>query len=112
MANTPNLTIASPVPLAFWQRDMLWRIGPIHGQGRFDLADRSSAGLAGQATHRSLLARPDIRARLERDPEARAFLFWARMPVATIEGDEIVLRDYRFMDPLTGDRFTVRVPRD
>ena len=43
------------------------------------------------------------------DPDARAFLFWARMPVAQKDGDAILLRDQRFMHPLAQDRFQVRL---
>ncbi len=45
----------------------------------------------------------------EGDPDARAFLFWARMPVAQPDGDAILLRDQRFMHPLAQDRFQVRL---
>jgi inner membrane protein len=43
------------------------------------------------------------------DPDARAFLFWARMPVAQAGSDAIMLRDQRFMHPLSQDRFQVRM---
>jgi inner membrane protein len=45
----------------------------------------------------------------EADPAARAFLFWARMPVAARDGDAIVLHDQRYMQPLARDRFMVHV---
>ena len=41
------------------------------------------------------------------DPAAQAFLFWSRMPVAELHDDRIILRDQRFMNPLTTDRFSV-----
>ena len=50
-----------------------------------------------------------LRAWLKSDPPARAFLFWARMPVATRDGDAIVLHDQRYMQPLARDNFPVRV---
>jgi inner membrane protein len=43
------------------------------------------------------------------DPAARAFLFWARMPVAERDGDAIILHDQRYMQPFARDRFMVRV---
>src|SRR3546814_8065064 len=53
----------------------------------------------------------DLRLRLwaSTNPAARAFLFWARMPVATRDGDAFVLHDQRYMQPLARDRFMVRV---
>ena len=54
----------------------------------------------------------------EIDPEARAYLFWTRMPVVTVEDKDdsylVTFRDQRFMISGIGDRFVVRttVPKD
>ena len=99
------LVVASPPPLAFWRRDVFWREGGRYGSGAYALGAGSTVE-PGVPT-----GMDDLRLRLwaEADPAARAFLFWARMPVATRDGDAIVLRDQRFMQPLARDRFMVRV---
>jgi inner membrane protein len=50
---------------------------------------------------------PSIAQRAVKVPEARAFLFWSRMPVAQYDGKAIILRDQRFMDSVTGGQFQV-----
>ncbi|PAL25576.1 metal-dependent hydrolase [Sphingopyxis sp. GW247-27LB] len=99
------LVVASPPPLAFWRRDVFWREGGRYGSGAYALGSGSTVE-PGVPT-----GMDDLRLRLwaKADPAARAFLFWARMPVATRDGDAIVLRDQRFMQPLARDRFMVRV---
>ena len=53
---------------------------------------------------------PRIAVAARTDPQVRAFLFWSRMPFAVREADgAITLRDQRFTNPLTGDRFKVRI---
>lgn len=99
------VNVASPVPGAFWQREVLWRTADGHygfmpctvmGCRRYPMEVRrtneSASGLRDAAAA---------------DPAARAFLFWSRMPVAELHEDRIVLRDQRFMDPRVGDRFSV-----
>src|SRR5690606_6941101 len=99
------LVVASPVPLAFWRRDIFWRDGVRYGSGTYALGRGGAAG-AGAPT-----GMDDARLRLcaQASPAARAFLFWARMPVATREGDAFVVRDQRFMQSFAKDRFMVRV---
>ena len=53
---------------------------------------------------------PRIAAAVRTDPQVRAFLFWSRMPFAVRELDgSITIKDQRFTNPLTGDRFKVRI---
>jgi inner membrane protein len=99
------VNVASPVPLAFWQREVLWRTADGHygfmpctvmGCRRYPMEVRR--------TNENV---PGLRDAAAADPAARAFLFWSRMPVAELHEDRIVLRDQRFMDPRVGDRFSV-----
>ena len=41
--------------------------------------------------------------------DVRAFLFWARMPFAVAEGGKLTIGDQRFDNPVTRDRFNVRI---
>lgn len=101
----PTLAVASPVPLAFWQRQLLVRTG----DGGFD-AVRCTLLSCQRRPVRLMptnMSDPRIAAWSKNDPAAKAFLFWSRMPIAELHEDRIVLRDQRFLDPRIGDRFTV-----
>lgn len=100
------LVVASPPPLAFWTRDVFWRDADRYGSGSFTPGVGSSLDIGGKPTQ---MDDPRLALWAKGDPAARAFLFWARMPVAQPDGDAIVLRDQRYMQPLARDRFTVRV---
>lgn len=102
----PVLVVASPVPAAFWRRTMLWRDGQNYGKGRYSLL--GGVTLDGSSTP---IGMNDPRITLIRrtNPDARALLFWARMPVAKMEGRDIVLGDQRFLDAPVAGPFTVRV---
>ncbi|SNS39185.1 metal-dependent hydrolase [Sphingopyxis indica] len=99
------LVVASPPPFEFWRRDIFWRGSGYYGSGVFVLGAGATVE-PGRPTGMG-----DMRLRLwaKADPAARAFLFWARMPVATPDGDAIVLTDQRFAQPLTRGSFMVRV---
>jgi inner membrane protein len=101
--------IASPVPLAFWEREVLlgrpgyWleaEYGPTRGLGPW----RPVARFCALPAASEILA--DRRAQL--DP----FLFWSRAPLATLAADgSVLVRDARFMvEGPGGDRFTVPLP--
>lgn len=98
--------VASPPPLAFWTRDVFWRDASRYGSGSFTPGFGGTLDMGGKPTG---MADPRLATWVKGDPAARAFLFWARMPVADPAGDTIVLRDQRYMQALARDRFTVRV---
>lgn len=107
----PNLVVANPVPIVFWKREMLWRDDIHFGQGIYLAPDRVT--LTGKVGVQN--ASPGLAVRNNKD--AKAFLFWARMPIVSQRGEganrEIAISDQRFVDPLVGDRFTVRMkPED
>jgi inner membrane protein len=102
---SPTLVVANPVPILFWQRSMLWRDGHDHGDGRYvlgrDIALKPNLSPNGMEDARV--------ARVRRaDADARAFLFWSRMPVARIEGRQLVLTDQRFNGSPVANSFVVR----
>ncbi len=112
----PDLVVASPVPVAFWQREMLWRGGGVHGSRVVNLADGLLPAMFDTATTAPQpigMDDPRIAAAARERVDVRAFLFWARMPFARHDADgTIVLRDQRFGNPLAGDRFSVRIPAE
>lgn len=117
----PELVVANPLPITFWKRAMLWRSKELYGEEDFDLL---SPGLGnkqfqnGKVGTPHMMNHPAVAKAGEIDPEARAYLFWTRMPVVTVEDKDgnylVTLRDQRFMISGIGDRFVVRtsVPKD
>ncbi len=106
----PILVVANPVPIQFWKREMLWRDETHFGQGIFVAPDHIAwTGKVGVHNASQPLAIKD-------NKDAKAFLFWARMPVISERAKgakgEIVVSDQRFVDPMVGDRFTVRIKPD
>lgn len=98
--------IASPLPLAFWDREVL-----IGKKGEW-IEELSSGD---QAWSRPL---SDDLCSLElainnaaTNSELDAFLFWTRAPFGErAEDGSVLLRDARFYDPRARDRFTVALP--
>ena len=106
-STSPTLVVANPVPVTFWQRELHWRDAIEHGSGTF--AFPATVALAGEPA-RNGMDYPLVEAARQQNADARAFLFWSRMPVAKIEGEELVLSDQRFGNPVTANTFVVRVP--
>lgn len=102
----PELAVANPVPVTFWNRQVEWRGGG--KQGRIDvrfLGPRVEARTP-QATG---MDEARLTSAIAKSKDAQDFLFWSRMPIAEIDGDTAMLRDQRFLDPRVGDRFAVRL---
>jgi len=100
------MVVANPVPLQFWKREILWRDGSAFGSGKFGLFNSLVLGREQKIPGNADFLESEV-ARSSKD--GAAFLFWSRMPVITAVGARVTVRDQRFMDPLVGDRFTVRV---
>lgn len=105
---TPTLVVANPVPVQFWKREMLWRDSTHFGAGAYAALGKMTLNDA-IGIHRADSAAKAVLA--GRNADARAFLFWSRMPVV-VDSDEGQTRisDQRFVDPMVGDRFTVILP--
>lgn len=116
-AHSNDLIVANAKPLTFWRREMLTKSGPFHGKAEFDLLSRldepargitfPGGGTPNDGWIRDVYPDVDLVAARRHSPEARAFLFWSRMPVVVREGNAIILRDQRFMDPRTARQFSV-----
>jgi inner membrane protein len=102
----PKIVVANPQPLAFWRREVLWRTAD--GYGSYFATPWSSYGERSQ-TGRIGMDDPRIAERVGRSPEAQAFLFWSRLPIAEAKGDTIVLRDQRFLNMPTAGNFEVEL---
>lgn len=104
-APQPTTAVVNPVPLAFWRREVLWRTIGHYNSYSATVLDR------GQDLHpwRTVgMNDPRIARRVAGNPDAQAFLFWSRLPVADAQGDTIVLRDQRFQG-VTAGRFAVEL---
>lgn len=94
--------VANPVPLAFWQREILWRSPQMFGQGRYSL----SAGVQLDEAAMYHGAMPLTKTELaEADKDAAAYLFWSRMPLIAADSGRAEITDQRFANPLISDRF-------
>jgi inner membrane protein len=89
----PTLIVASPPPLAFWNRTMAWRSARTWGSGSY----RPFGGLtlADEALPLNLDA-PRLLERIATDRRVRSFLYWSRMPVVVREPGGLLLTDQRY----------------
>ncbi len=101
------MVVASPVPIAFWQREMLWRDDMNYGSGTYSLGSGlvlDTKGRPHDADKRITLSYLEMS-----DEEAPSYLFWSRMPIVERNAKgEATVRDQRFLDPRVGDNFTLR----
>ncbi|MEQ1640269.1 MAG: metal-dependent hydrolase [Novosphingobium sp.] len=115
-AGHPQLVVANPVPIAFWERDVLiWgdRVwGPTH---YYKMRCHMIFGCEKEEANGKWVLRPTnitdprIAEWAKGDPQAQAFLFWSRMPVAQVGPKGILLTDQRFMDSPARSSFTVEL---
>ena len=106
--------VATPVPVAFWQRDIVYSAddGLIY-KGMATRAWSLFGGTTGPETPLSpegpSCIEPDEVLAYADTPDLRAFLFWSRKPFVTPARDGVaVLRDARFASPMVDDQFSVR----
>ena len=97
MTSSLQPSIASPLPLVSWQREVIEPLAP--GQWLIDGQQVGQCDLTGVAEAAA------------GNSEAEAFLFWTRTPFGErAEDGSVLLRDARFYDPRARDRFTVALP--
>lgn len=100
------LVVASPPPLMFWKRDIVWRDAARYGEGNYTLGQGVRLAPSSRP-HRA--ADPRIALIAATNSEVRAFLFWSRMPVAVFDADgRLTLTDQRYGDMAGSARFMVR----
>lgn len=104
----PRLIVASPPPLAFWERSLAWRSADRWGSGSFSPA----SGLRVDAASYPLrLDDPQfLQARAERRM-VRSFLYWSRMPIVVDVDGRPVLTDQRYYRTLDDPRVPASIRR-
>lgn len=106
---TYSETVASPVPLRFWQRELIFieRDG-LHKSGLW--RSHWDVGPVRRLTASPLSFCP-IPPATRQLRDVSAFLFWSRAPFAKrAEDGSVILYDARFYDPRARDRFSVALP--
>lgn len=106
----PLIAVANPIPVAFWEREVLWRTA----DGWYGAMRCTALRCVRypRVMKRIGMDDPRISALAAKDPAARAFLFWSRMPVAEPGPKGILLRDQRFMDSPVRGTFSVLLKPD
>ncbi|PNQ76499.1 metal-dependent hydrolase [Erythrobacter sp. SAORIC-644] len=104
--------IAAPVPVAFWQRDIIFP----DPDGRYEILPWFSGPSSDvEVRHFGDAYLPSCRlSELARtDTQVEAFLFWSRAPFVQRDNNgALALRDARFTDPRAAGQFSVSLPRD
>lgn len=81
--NRPASAIfASPPPVAFWRRDLVWREGDCYRRSRFDPLAGGFGAVAG--CQPAGMDDPAVQEAIRRDPRLRKFLRWSVMPMAQV----------------------------
>lgn len=113
---TPELVVANPVPIAFWQREILWRGEGQRGRRVMNLAEGALPTifpLEVEAPAPIGMDDPRIAATAARDGDVRAFLFWSRMPFAERQPDgSLMIWDQRFGHDVARGQFSARIPAE
>lgn len=81
----PDRIVASPPPVLFWRRDLVWRQGHNVWRGRYDPFNSLFGLQAYTGPEHDRMNDPLVRAVLNRTPELESFRNWSIMPVARIE---------------------------
>jgi len=107
----PRMIVAGEVPLTFWKRRMVWRGDQVGGFGTYNLLD----GLNHVSLDPELVALrlddPRLANASKRDKHVRAFLFWSRMPMVTVDAGHAYLTDQRFFETgrVSSSNFLIRL---
>jgi inner membrane protein len=109
-ARTPTLVVANPVPVMFWQRELLWRDATHHGEGDYSLLTAGDGVTMGRDARPHRMGDARVAQARDASADARAFLSWSRMPVASVDETGVTFGDQRFVREVTRATFTVKVP--
>ena len=105
--------IASPVPIAFWDRELILPNDGLQAQAPPRIISKDILGGVFTATpspnsqeYCRLISLPE-----KLDPEIEAWIFWSRVPFAERSDDgRVYLNDARFYHPQAQGRFTIELP--
>jgi inner membrane protein len=100
----PAEVVASPPPIYFWRRRLMWRTAEGYGSGELDpLLNELKVSRWLDPTR---MKDPRLAAaRGRRDVEA--FLFWSRLPVVIEQSGRAFLGDQRFLSPRARGNFLI-----
>ncbi|MBT2133554.1 metal-dependent hydrolase [Croceibacterium sp. LX-88] len=106
-----DVVVASPPPVLFWQRDLVWREAGKISRGTYD-PTRSLTRLQGiTASVEDGMDHPLARRALTATPEVIRFMRWSILPMARIQIEGCQARvdynDARFSDGLARNRFWI-----
>jgi inner membrane protein len=73
---------ASPPPVAFWRRDLVWREGDCYRRSLFDPLDGGFHAVSTCAP--TNMSDPQVSEAIRRDPKLRKFLKWSILPQADV----------------------------
>lgn len=117
-AFAPDRIFASPEPLLFWRRDMIWRQEGRISYGRYDPFHDPVGLVSSEPPIPDNMADPLARKAAVATPEVVKFLAWSQLPMARIERQGcsavVTFGDARFTGPRLSRNFNVsaRVPAD
>lgn len=107
----PDRVFASPEPLAFWRRDVIWRQDGAMTFGTYDPLQRQTSLTGFGKPVPDTMANPIAMKAAQATPEARKFLAWSQLPMARIEADgpcsKVTFGDARFTGPALSRNFSV-----
>lgn len=108
VVNDPDgVVLASPPPLAFWQRQLIFG----HGGLWFEVPNAYASLSMARPISNDLCALPNPMMDEPINSQLSAFMFWSRAPFAERAPDgSVILRDARFYDPRARDRFSLALP--
>ncbi|HEX3423381.1 MAG TPA: metal-dependent hydrolase [Sphingomicrobium sp.] len=108
-----RMIVASEVPLEFWKRRLIWRGDTVGGFGNYNLLDGLNQASLDPAIVPLRLDDPRLAQAAARDRHVRAFLFWSRMPMVVVEGDQAFLTDQRFFESgrASSSNFLIRLDK-
>ena len=103
----PTLVVANAVPVQFWKRDVQWRNATNYGYGWFAMP--KDVLVSNQIRSHNMNS-PEVKRFTDDNPfpDVSAFLFWARMPIGSLDDTVLTLQDQRFMDAGVRNSFTVK----
>ena len=81
---------ASPPPMAFWRRDLVWRDGDCYRRSRFDPLGGGLHAVTGCSP--TNMNDPLVREAIGRDPRLRKFLKWSILPQAEVSRERCLTR--------------------
>ncbi|WP_404481256.1 metal-dependent hydrolase [Novosphingobium sp. BL-52-GroH] len=109
----PDRIFASPEPLLFWRRDMIWRERGQVFHGRYDPLHDPGALLGSGVPTPDEMTDQLVRHAAVATPEVVKFLAWSQMPVARIERhgctSRVTFGDARFSGPALSRNFDTSV---